>query len=41
LPLVRFSGFPKDQVILLSTSEPIERQPTRVNILRRLSNLSL
>jgi len=38
--LVRFSGFPKDQVILLSTSEPIERQPTRVNILRRLSNLS-
>jgi tetratricopeptide (TPR) repeat protein len=38
--LIRFSGFPKDQVILLSTSEPIERQPTRVNILRRLSNLS-
>ena len=38
--LVRYSGFPQDQVILLSTSQPIERQPTRVNILRRLSNLS-
>jgi tetratricopeptide (TPR) repeat protein len=38
--LVRYAGFPKDQVILLSTSEPVERQPTRVNILRRLSNLS-
>ncbi len=38
--LVRYSGFPKDQVIVLSTSEPVERQPTRVNILRRLSNLS-
>lgn len=38
--LVRFAGFPKDQVILLSTDQPIERQPTRVNILRRLSNLA-
>jgi tetratricopeptide (TPR) repeat protein len=38
--LVRYSGFPQDQVILLSTNQPIERQPTRVNILRRLSNLS-
>jgi tetratricopeptide (TPR) repeat protein len=38
--LVRFAGFPQDQVILLSTNQPIERQPTRVNILRRLSNLS-
>lgn len=38
--LVRYAGFPQDQVILLSTSQPIERQPTRVNILRRLSNLS-
>ncbi len=38
--LVRYSGFPQDQVILLSTSQPVERQPTRVNILRRLSNLS-
>ena len=38
--LVRYSGFPQDQVILLATNQPIERQPTRVNILRRLSNLS-
>ena len=38
--LVRYSGFPQDQVILLSTSQPTERQPTRVNILRRLANLS-
>jgi tetratricopeptide (TPR) repeat protein len=38
--LVRYAGFPRDQVILLSTDQPIERQPTRVNILRRLSNLS-
>ena len=38
--LVRYAGFPQDQVILLSTSQPVERQPTRVNILRRLSNLS-
>src|SRR6185312_3911857 len=38
--LVRYSGFPRDQVILLSTDQPLERQPTRVNILRRLSNLS-
>lgn len=38
--LVRYAGFPPDQVILLSTEQPLERQPTRVNILRRLSNLS-
>ena len=38
--LVRFAGFPQDQVIVLSTSQPTERQPTRVNILRRLANLS-
>jgi Tfp pilus assembly protein PilF len=38
--LVRYAGFPQDQVILLSTAQPLERQPTRVNILRRLSNLS-
>ncbi|MGI9067040.1 MAG: tetratricopeptide repeat protein [Pyrinomonadaceae bacterium] len=38
--LVRYAGFPQDQVILLSTAQPMERQPTRVNILRRLSNLS-
>jgi tetratricopeptide (TPR) repeat protein len=38
--LVRYAGFPQDQVIVLSTTQPTERQPTRVNILRRLSNLS-
>jgi hypothetical protein len=38
--LVRYAGFPSDQVILMTTSQPDERQPTRVNILRRLSNLA-
>src|SRR5713101_2380580 len=38
--LVRYAGFPQDQVILLSTDQPAERQSTRVNILRRLSNLA-
>jgi tetratricopeptide (TPR) repeat protein/uncharacterized caspase-like protein len=38
--LVRYAGFPQDQVILLATNQPVERQPTRVNILRRLSNLT-
>jgi hypothetical protein len=38
--LVSNAGFPPDQVILLSTDQPPERQPTRVNILRRLSNLA-
>lgn len=38
--LVRYAAFPPDQVILLSTDQPLERQPTRVNILRRLSNLN-
>lgn len=38
--LIRYAGFPSDQVILMSTDQPDERQPTRVNILRRLSNLA-
>lgn len=38
--LVRYAGFPQDQVILLTTDQPPERQPTRGNILRRLSNLA-
>jgi uncharacterized caspase-like protein len=38
--LIRYAGFPQDQVIVLSTSEPPERQPTRKNILKGLSNLS-
>lgn len=38
--LVRYAGFPQDQVVLLTTDQPAERQPTRGNILRRLSNLA-
>lgn len=38
--LVDYAGFPQDQVIVLSSDEPSERQPTRTNILRRLSNLT-
>lgn len=38
--LINYAGFPEDQVILLATDQPVERQPTRVNILRRLSNLA-
>jgi hypothetical protein len=38
--LVRYAGVPQDQVIVLATDQPKERQPTRVNILRRLSNLA-
>jgi hypothetical protein len=38
--LVNYAGFPENQVVVLSTSEPPERQPTRRNILKRLSNLS-
>ena len=38
--LVKYAGFPRDQVILLATDQPEERQPTRINILRRLSNLA-
>ena len=38
--LIQHAGFPQDQVILLATDQPAERQPTRLNILRRLSNLA-
>jgi hypothetical protein len=38
--LINYAGFPQDQVVVLSTDEPAERQPTRKNILKRLSNLS-
>lgn len=38
--LVRYAGFPQDQVIVLASDQPAERQPTRVNLLRRLSNLA-
>ena len=37
--LVRYAGFPQDQVIVLASDQPKERWPTRGNILRRLSNL--
>lgn len=38
--LIRYAGFPADQVTLLASDQPAERQPTRGNILRRLSNLA-
>lgn len=38
--LVDHAGFPPDQVIVLSTDQAEERQPTRINILTYLSNLA-
>lgn len=37
--LVKYAGFPSDQVTLLTSGQATERSPTRGNILRRLSNL--
>ncbi|MGH9765196.1 MAG: caspase family protein, partial [Blastocatellia bacterium] len=37
--LVRYAGFPRGQVILLATDQPVDHQPTRANILRKLSDL--
>jgi Caspase domain len=37
--LVRYAGFLREQVILLASDQPVDRQPTRANIIRRLSNL--
>jgi hypothetical protein len=37
--LIRYAGFPIDQVTILASDQPAERKPTRGNILRRLSNL--
>ena len=37
--LIQYAGFPRDQVVLLTTAEPEERQPKRSTILSRLSNL--
>jgi len=37
--LTRHAGFPDDQVILLASDQPPQRQPTREEILLRLSNL--
>jgi hypothetical protein len=39
--LVRYAGFPRDQITLLTSDQPPERKPTRGNILRRLSNLRM
>ena len=38
--LTQYAGFPEEQVTLLASDQPAERQPTRGNILRRLSNLA-
>ena len=38
--LIQYAGFPNEQVTLLASDQPAERQPTRGNILRRLSNFA-
>jgi len=38
--LITYAGFPRDQVIVLSTDKTEDRQPTRINILTYLSNLA-
>src|SRR5687768_6979187 len=38
--LIQYAGFPNEQVTLLASDQPAERQPTRGNILRRLSNMA-
>lgn len=38
--LIRYAGFPPEQVTLLASDQPFERLPTRGNILRRLSNMA-
>jgi hypothetical protein len=38
--LIQYAGFPSEQVTLLGSDQAAERQPTRGNILRRLSNLA-
>jgi hypothetical protein len=38
--LIQYAGFPSEQVTLLASDQPPERQPTRGNILRRLSNMA-
>jgi uncharacterized caspase-like protein len=37
---VRYGGFPQEQVIVLASNQPAERQPTRGNLLLRLANLA-
>ncbi|HLL74999.1 MAG TPA: caspase family protein [Pyrinomonadaceae bacterium] len=38
--LVRYAGFPAEHVILLTTNRSPDWQPTRSNVLRKLSNLA-
>ena len=38
--LVRYAGFPADQVLLLTSNRSSDWQPSRGNILRKLSNLA-
>jgi hypothetical protein len=38
--LIQYAGFPSEQVTLLASDQPAERQPTRGNNLRRLSNMA-
>lgn len=38
--IIQYAGFPSEQVTLLASDQPAERQPTRGNILRRLSNMA-
>lgn len=38
--LIQYAGFHSEQVTLLASDQPAERQPTRGNILRRLSNMA-
>jgi len=38
--LIQYAGFPSEQVTLLASDQPVERLPTRGNILRRLSNMA-
>jgi len=38
--LIQYAGFPGEQVTVLASDQPAERQPTRGNILRRLSNMA-
>lgn len=38
--LVHYAGFEEENITLLTSTQPAERQPTRGNILRRLSNLA-
>lgn len=38
--IIQYAGFPDEQVTVLASDQPAERQPTRGNILRRLSNMA-